>query len=197
MSKSGIRTEIKNLIIKNSPTLANQSREICKKIIESKEFKNAKEIFGYMALPDEVDLTMVIQQALCTGKKVAVPKIMDQGNAQIQFFYLNCSQKIETQTQDGTFGIAEPDSDVLEAAELSDTPTLFLVPGRAFTKNGDRLGRGKGYYDRFLAKEIVGSSPTMTRSSYNITVAGVCFDFQVLPELPTDPNDIAMDIMFY
>ena len=184
MNKSNIRKYIKTLTLNNISTLANQSRMICQMIIESEEYKSASEIYAYMALPDEVDLTDVIKQALLDGKKVALPKIISKNDGIMEFFYLDTLKTLAQQTSNGAYGILEPD-EKLPAIPDSALKTLILVPGRAFTKDGDRLGRGKGYYDRFLAKNRLP----------NITVAGVCFDFQVLPELPTDPNDVKMDII--
>ena len=185
MSKSTIRKEIKELINKNISTLSSSSQIICKKIIESKKYKSASEIYAYMALPDEVDLTDVIKQALLDGKKVALPKIISKNDGIMEFFYLDTLKTLAQQTSNGAYGILEPD-EKLPAIPDSALKTLILVPGRAFTKDGDRLGRGKGYYDRFLEKKRLP----------NITVAGVCFDFQVLPELPTTPTDVKMDLIF-
>ena len=184
MDKKEIRLQIKDLCLKNKTQLAEKSTAICKKIMTSPEFQAADEIFAYMALPDEVDLLEVIKQALQDGKKVALPKIISKTDNIMQFFYLDPQKALAQQTSNGAYGILEPDEN-LPAAPDPTLKTLILVPGRAFTKNGDRLGRGKGYYDRFLAKKRLP----------NITVAGVCFDFQVLPEFPTDPNDVKMDII--
>ena len=196
MDKKEIRLLIKNLISQNQDTLAEKSVSICNKIISSPQFQNSKEIFAYMALPDEVDLSEVIKTALGLNKKVAIPKIMNKESAEIQFFYLKNSQNIDKQIQNGSYDISEPDTFLLESAELSASSILILVPGRAFTKEGDRLGRGKGYYDRFLSEKIVGSSPTMT-SFPNFMIAGVCFDFQIKKSLPVDDRDIRMDFIFY
>ena len=193
MDKKELRTQIKDLFLKNQKLLAEKSTAICKKIISSAQFQNASEIYAYMALPDEVDLTDVIKTALQQGKNVALPKIISKTDGIMKFFYLDSQKALAQQTSNGAYGILEPD-ETLPASPNPDSHTLILVPGRAFTKDGARLGRGKGYYDRFLAKEIVGSSPTMTRLP-NVAIAGVCFDFQVLPELPTDPNDVKMDII--
>ena len=170
--------------MQNAEQLATKSTVICKTIISSTQFQNASEIFAYMALPDEVDLADVIKQAIQDKKKVALPKIISKENGIMQFFYLDSQKALAQQTSSGAYGIPEP-AENLPAAPDPTLKTLILVPGRAFTKDGDRLGRGKGYYDRFLAKKRLP----------NITVAGVCFDFQVLPELPTDPNDVKMDII--
>ena len=185
MNKDTIRKEIKDLINKYKSTFASSSQKICKKIIESEIYKTSTEIYAYMPLPDEVDLTEVIKTALKDKKKVALPKIISKEDGIIKFFYLDPQKTLTQQTAEGTFGILEPD-ETLPATPDSAQKTLILVPGRAFTKEGDRLGRGKGYYDRFLDKKRLP----------NITVAGVCFGFQVLPEIPTDPNDIKMDVLF-
>jgi 5-formyltetrahydrofolate cyclo-ligase len=61
---------------------------------------------------------------------------------------------------------------------------LILVPGLAFTSEGCRLGRGSGYYDRFLSK--------IPGTTFKV---GVCFDFQFLAELPHEPHDVKMDVV--
>ena len=195
MDKQEIRLLIKNLISQNQDTLAEKSVSICNKIISSPQFQNSKEIFAYMALPDEVDLTTVILDALEKGKNVALPKIISQSENIIIFFYLDKSKKLTEQTATGTYNILEPDESLPTTPDPAQK-TLILVPGRAFTKEGDRLGRGKGYYDRFLSEKIVGSSPTMT-SFPNFMLAGVCFDFQIKKSLPVDDRDIKMDMIFY
>ncbi len=195
VDKKEIREKMKVLCLQNKEVLAEKSALICKNILSSKLFVEAAEIYAYMSLPDEVDLTEVIKTALLDGKKVALPKIISKEDGIIKFFYLDSQKPLAQQTAEGTFGILEPD-ETLPATPDAAQKTLILVPGRAFTKEGDRLGRGKGYYDRYLAKEIVGSSPTMTRSSHHITLAGVCFDFQIKKSLPTDDRDIKMDVLF-
>jgi 5-formyltetrahydrofolate cyclo-ligase len=82
----------------------------------------------------------------------------------------------------GHFGIHEPpaDSPVCPPGEID----LFLCPGMAFTRGGIRLGRGKGYYDRALAQ-----------SQAEAIKVGVCFNEQVLSELPVDPHDVPMHFL--
>ena len=64
---------------------------------------------------------------------------------------------------------------------------LVLVPGRAFTKDGKRIGRGKGFYDIYFSQ-----MPQI----FDIRKSGVCFSQQIMPDLPTTPDDIMMDIVF-
>ena len=190
MTKQEIRKEIKALCSQNAGLLAQKSTEICKKILASPQYNSATTIFAYMALPDEVDLTPVILDALQNGKNVAVPKIISQTENIIQFFYLDKTKNLTEQTATGTYNILEPDES-MPATPNPTQNTLILVPGRAFTKEGDRLGRGKGYYDRFLWDGL-------SRCARNdVVLAGVCFDFQIKKSLPISRDDVRMDMIFY
>ncbi|MBR4180500.1 MAG: 5-formyltetrahydrofolate cyclo-ligase [Treponema sp.] len=192
ISKQELRKSIKSLCEQNKDNLAAQSKQICELILASPQYKDAEQIFAYMALADEVDLGEVIRSALRDGKKVALPKIMDFEKGVMQFFYLDTVQTLNSQTQAGTLGISEPDPKLLQAADantLKDSSILILVPGRAFTKEGDRLGRGKGFYDRFLADDLL-------RGARDAVMAGVCFDFQIKKSLPVDDRDIRMNLVF-
>lgn len=79
----------------------------------------------------------------------------------------------------GAYGIAEPTGEVFTDYEAID---LAVVPGMAFDKDGHRLGRGKGYYDRLLPR-----IPAVK--------IGICFPFQLIEEVPTESSDICMNII--
>ena len=194
MDKKEIRKEIKVLCSQNQQLLGQKSCSICNKIINSTEYKTADIVYAYMALPDEVNLAPVILNALQNNKQVAVPKIISQEDSIIKFFYLDKTKNLTEQTAAGTYGISEPDESMPATPDASKN-TLILVPGRAFTKDGDRLGRGKGFYDRFLGDGLFRCAHNDEVS--NITLAGVCFDFQIKKSLPTDDRDIKMNIVFY
>jgi 5-formyltetrahydrofolate cyclo-ligase len=81
----------------------------------------------------------------------------------------------------GKFGIREP-----AAGESPKTLDLIVVPGLAFTSDGHRLGRGTGFYDRFLST-VPG----------NTVKVGVCFAFQLLPEIPHIDHDVKVDALVY
>jgi len=76
-----------------------------------------------------------------------------------------------------SFGILEPEGESF--TELQDID-LIIVPGVAFDKNNNRLGRGKAYYDKLL-------------NYVNCHKYGVCFDFQLVPNVPADQHDVKMD----
>lgn len=78
-------------------------------------------------------------------------------------------------------GILEPDQKTSQAVGVDELVGI-LIPGVAFDEEGHRMGRGRGFYDRFLSK-------------FNGKKIGVCFDIQVFPEVPRDPHDIRMDVI--
>jgi len=184
MTKKEIRKVIKELLHNNSEKLPQESKTICKKILCSSEYEKADVVLAYMALFDEVDLSDVIQDSLKKGKKVFIPKIIPETNL-MDFYQLTQ----ETCAKTGSFGILEPDENwqKLELKKI-DENVLILTPGRAFTKDGKRLGRGKGFYDVFLAK--------LKLCCENLVVAGVCFPCQILQDIETSPHDVQMDFLY-
>lgn len=186
MDKKEIRTDIKKIIKEHKNELKPLSEIICNKIINSDTFNNSQIILGYMALPDEVEINTVIKTALSQNKTVYLPHVFPETN-KMEFYKYD----LNTETTIGEYGISEPIFDphtpVFNHKNLSSIEkVMVLVPGRAFTDNGDRLGRGKGFYDIYFNNI----------TEKNITMAGICFNFQKLPTLPVTKNDRKMDIIF-
>ena len=180
MDKQELRKRINQLIKENSENLGKWSEEICQKIICSELFKNAPVLLAFEPLPDEPDIRPVIQAALNANKKVFLPKIKPD-SCFMDFFPFTENTKIEP----GSFGILEPQENE-NALCLSDLYTsLVLVPGRAFCIDGTRLGRGKGFYDRYFQNKSV-----------KTILAGVCFPCQLVESLPSTETDVPMDIIF-
>ena len=80
------------------------------------------------------------------------------------------------------FGIGEPTADTPEWTDLGAVQ-LIVVPGVAFDRYGNRMGRGRGFYDRLL------------KSTPNAVKVGVAYDFQMLDSIPTEPHDVKMDLV--
>ena len=210
MTKQDLRNQIKDILKQiGNNAIRKESEKICRKILESNFFTSCTTLLAYMPLADEADITPVIQRALSQKKKVFLPRIFPETN-KMEFYRYDTSTEI---TQ-GSFGINEPAAkeelsftqflrkmainEYSPAAHSSnfvditphDNPTehiLILVPGRAFTKDGKRLGRGKGFYDIYLSQ---------LPQIFDIKKSGVCFSQQILPDLPTTPDDIMMDFLF-
>ncbi len=194
MTKQELRKEIASRLTPlSSADLEAQSKLICSKIIESADYLESTVLLAYMPLGDEVDISPVIKNALENNKKVFLPKIK-RGTNQMDFYRYFQS----TATTQGSYGILEPQAD--EAFNLltflknnRTAKILVLVPGRAFTKDGKRLGRGKGFYDIYFSRLTEALAPSSELQNFKIKKSGVCFAQQLVPDLPTTPDDVLMD----
>lgn len=129
--------------------------------------------------PGEVDLTNFISEQI-ELRKVYLPILHQDG----KMTFISIESNWQEASSAGSYGISEPSPD-------TGTPFLpehasaaaMLVPGIAFDKTGNRLGRGKGYYDRFLAN----------KKYRELTKIGVCWEMQIIEEVPSESHDISMD----
>lgn len=164
--------------------LKQQSADILAALEAHPAFRAANTVLLYHSLKDEVDTHEFIRkwsdrkhkwsdqkQKLSDQKRILLPVVV--GN--------ELELRLYTGPQDmaiGAYGIEEPTGEVFtDYAEID----FIAVPGVAFDRNGNRLGRGKGYYDRLLPH---------IPSAYK---AGICFPFQLVEEVPAEPFDIQMD----
>ncbi len=143
--------------------------------VNTPQYQNAKTIYGYLPYNQEVRTVPMLERAIQDGKRVAVPKVYGDD---MKFIYLDDL----TQVSEGYAGIPEPIAD----GPVADDPTaLVLMPGMAFTKNGDRMGYGGGFYDKFLASQP--EHPTVA----------LCYAFQMVESLPTEEYDIPVDCVLW
>jgi len=173
--KHKIRKHIKSIISSYSMLeKAQKSAIIRDRLFNEEEFKRARVVMFYVSLQDEVDTLAMIDEALKAGKRIAVPVILKKENRLIAGEIHNRLEDLESQH----FGIYQPRQDRVKEVPLDDID-LVVVPGVAFDRKNIRLGRGHGYYDRFLS-----GLPKRTKT------IGLAFDFQVLEDLPQDPHDV-------
>ena len=165
-----IRTQKRRL---SAAELAVMSEDICSKVLALASWQEAGTLLLYYPLPDEVDVRLLIKDAFESGKKVLLPVV--KGDELELHLYEG-----EASLKEGAFGIMEP-TGPLFAPEHYGEIELAIIPGMAFDKEGHRLGRGKGYYDRFLR---------LLPKTYKI---GICFSWQLVDNVPTDEHDILMD----
>ena len=176
MDKKALRREIREQ--KRAMTeeeIVLRSEKLGQLFTQSDAYRNAKTIYGYLPYNQEVRTVPMLQQALWDGKQVAVPKIYGDT---MKFLYLDDLSKVEK----NAMGIPEPIADTPVA---EDETALVLMPGLAFTKQGDRMGYGGGFYDRFLAEEP--NHPTLA----------LCYEFQIVDSLPTEEFDIPVDTVLW
>lgn len=184
MTKQEIRKKIKCRVREHECELKELSLSLCRRIEESQYLEWADTVLIYLALEDEVDMTPILDRCISNDKKVFVPKV-DLNTMTMDFYEYKVGG-----TVCGSYGIMEPTAEgaKLDSISAEGKRILVLTPGRAFTKDGSRLGRGKGFYDRYL--ELMEGWPC------DILVAGVCFPFQIVPEIPCDEHDRKMDVLF-
>lgn len=151
-----------------------KSRLVQEKLLRTKVFKKAKAVMFYIGLELEVDTADMIKAARLLGKIVTVPVCM-KDKMMIEPHVLEDGAGLKV----GPYGIREPAK--ASPVDLEDLD-LVIVPGLAFDKRGRRLGRGKGYYDRFLSRLPAGAA-----------TVGLAFDFQILPSIPVVAHDVRVD----
>ena len=126
-------------------------------------------ILCYWPLPDEVDIRPLIADLVSAGHHVVLPRVTGDDTMELRR-YTSADDLCE-----GAFHIQEPTGALFTDYASVD---LALIPGMAFDAAGHRLGRGRGYYDRFLAEHPLRHT------------IGVCFPFQRVPQVPSDAHDI-------
>lgn len=136
-------------------------------------FKSAQTVLLFHSLPDEPCTHQLIRSA-AAEKTVLLPVVVDGETLELREY------RGEHTLAGGAFGILEPGGENFTNFGRID---LAVIPGVAFDAHGNRLGRGKGYYDRLLQR----------LAPYNVPTLGMCFDFQKLPSVPAEPHDIAVD----
>lgn len=156
-----------------------KSKRILEKVILSTWYQNAECLLVYISVRHEVDTAALIFHALAEGKQVAVPKVMGKN---MEFFFIQSMGNLSA----GFFQIPEPDDISHPFLCSSVKRAVMLAPGVAFGKNGERLGYGGGFYDRYLEK---------AEKERIILKVGLCFQEQLLEALPTEAHDKKMDLI--
>jgi 5-formyltetrahydrofolate cyclo-ligase len=145
-------------------------------------FIKAKTVLSYMSFGTEIDTQTVFGEALKQNKVVALPRmIKDQSSPATSRLALHTVNS-ESELASGKWGIREP-RETCPGVAL-DAVDLVLVPGVAFDRRGDRLGYGKGYYDRLLP----------ARRS-NCLLVALAFDCQLVDDVPVSAHDVPIDFL--
>ncbi|HVN85799.1 MAG TPA: 5-formyltetrahydrofolate cyclo-ligase [Candidatus Binatia bacterium] len=157
-----------------------QSAVICERVVSLEAFETATGALLYRPLADEVDVTAVWRAARARGRAVFFPRIDGHGDM-LRFVRVHESDR----WQRSRFGFLQPESeDDLPPADAA--AVIIVVPGLGFTRRGDRIGRGGGFYDRAL------SLPPIACQGQRV---GVAFDEQIVDELPADARDVVMNLV--
>lgn len=171
--KKHLRAEIRaELEAWSAETLAQSDRQIVRHVLALPEFQAAQRVFAYYSVFPEPDTHAVIAAALEQGKTVALP--VTEGKGVMHFALLDAALAA------GRYGIPEPDASALHM--LPQPGDVLLVPALAFDRAGYRLGRGGGYYDRYLAET-------------ECCTVGLARDAFLYETLPRTWNDLPVSIV--
>lgn len=156
-----------------------KSKIIINKLISLEEFKNSKVVFVYMDFKNEVKTGEIINTLFRENKRVVVPWT-DTVNTEIIPTEI---MDLERDLVNSSFGYLEPKREEERQVNIEEID-LIIVPGVAFDKKLNRIGFGKGYYDRILKVK--------RKDAHAIAIA---YEFQVLDEIPQEEHDIKMDLI--
>lgn len=178
LTKQQIRSKILlKLKTQREETRSRKSKIIKEKLFRTKVFKKAKTVMIFISFGGEVETQEMIREIRKSGKIVSVP-VCEKGRIMRPSVLTEKAKLVR-----GLYEIYEPEIKKFVNLENLD---LIIVPGIAFDKKGNRLGRGKGYYDCFLHQV-----PPETVS------IGLAYDFQILPSIPTTNEDKKVDKVIF
>src|SRR5262252_9511607 len=147
MSKNQIRAQMKAFLAGLSPADRHtRSIAACNQLIATREFKSAQMIMIFMSMPTEVETSTLAVKAWQEGKSIAVPRVDWDGKRMEPVEIRSLDVGMRTTGP----GIREPATGTAVPLAMID---MIVIPGMAFDRGGYRVGRGRGFYDRFLAQQ--------------------------------------------
>jgi 5-formyltetrahydrofolate cyclo-ligase len=176
-TKSALRKQVSAVLKQLSPEKRKtDSEKIRSRLKEHASFREAKAVLFFAPLPEEVDLWPLLEETVKSGRVVALPCF----DADKQVYKPRRVKNFHVEILSGQFGVLEPSIVCLEVP--LDDLDLVLVPGVAFDLRGNRLGRGKGFYDRLL-------------ENYRGKKIGIAFHEQIVDAVPSGDLDVRMDVV--
>lgn len=176
MDKKELRKQIKNLKNQYSPEQKiEMSRPLWQELEQNILFRQARTVLLYWSMEDEVFTHDYVNK--WAGEKTILLPCVKGDVLELRVF-----EGMESLQPGEVFGILEPVGEIFTDYDAID---MIVVPGVAFDRQGNRLGRGRGYYDKILKETRVAKK------------VGICFDFQFVEEVPVDELDVRMDVVVH
>lgn len=175
-TKVQLRERIVTLLRKQKEEIRlAKSAVICRKLLARDEFRKSRTVLFYAPFDGEVDTFEIMKMALHNGKHICLPKVIRPQKCFLPIAITDLDNDLER----GSYGILEPRAELKTICPTENIDSV-IVPGVAFDNDNYRLGRGGGYYDRFLS----------ALSDWQWT-AGLAFDFQIVDTIPQkEPHDL-------
>lgn len=171
MDKKSLRAKIKKMRDSfEKEQLLEESLNLCKKILELEEYKKADKILSFMNFGSEVKIEILNEKILEMGKELYLPRVEKDGKLSVVRYGQGFSI--------GSFGIREPVGE-----KYLGRLDLIVTPGLVFDRDGNRIGYGRGYYDRLFLEY-----------PHTFKVAPI-FEFQLLENIPSEKHDIKLDMI--
>lgn len=194
-----IRTRLRTLAADRT-LAAGKSRSAASVFTESSLYRDSDAVLAFLSFGTEIQTHDLVRTMLADGKRVAIPRTFENetssasgicesaGDARMEFYWLSREVPLEDQVEKGDFGILVPHEslEMADPAVLSEN-TLMVLPGVAFSKEGWRLGQGRGFYDRYLERIIAENKKHSRGKPF---LAGYCYSLQIVDEVPHDEWDI-------
>ena len=175
--KAAVRKQLRELLTAMSEEDRHRkSQAACALLTSTPEFQAARVVMIFISMPHEIDTTSLALKCWQAGKTVAAPKVSWDQRRMLPVEIASLHDTALTTT-----GVREPVGGKPVPVDCID---LVIVPGLGFTEAGYRIGRGMGFYDRFLAQsDFIGRS------------CGLAFDEQILPSLPLLDHDVPLSML--
>ena len=180
MEKKEIRKIIREKKAALSPEFITEySALLAEEFVKQPFYQASDVLYVYLAYNEEIRTDELVRRAWADGKRVAVPKVLDQGV--MEFYYIESFDGIS----EGYCGIPEPEGDPALLAE--DKRFLMLMPGMAYGRDHNRIGYGGGFYDRYLERKLAAGA--------EFTTLALAYDFQILDTIPAEAHDLKVDVV--
>ncbi|XP_047115457.1 5-formyltetrahydrofolate cyclo-ligase-like [Schistocerca piceifrons] len=194
-SKNAVRRQMKSVIgALTTEEKLRQSQIVTNMLLQRPEYERSRRVAAYVSKADEVGTEQLIRCIIESGRACFIPRYWER-ESRMEMLRLRSVEELSA-LPSTAWGISQPsgeDADSRENALLTGGLDLIVVPGRAFTADGGRLGRGGGYYDVYLGR----LRPEAGYSRPQPFTVGLAFRQQVLPHLPLDKADVPLQLVLY
>jgi len=176
--KQELRQRLRKVMAGVSPEeLDTRSLRIAHRLFQTPEYVGSEIVMVFLSMETEVDTTPIVLRAWQDAKRVLAPKVSWNQRRMLPLEIRSLTDDVVS----SSMGIREPVSGIPFPVNMID---LVIVPGLGFDEYGNRLGRGRGFYDRFLA-----------HPDFRGVACGVCLESQITPRLPVGPLDRDVDLV--
>ncbi|XP_072807013.1 5-formyltetrahydrofolate cyclo-ligase isoform X1 [Vicugna pacos] len=189
-AKRSLRSELKQrLLTMSAEERLRQSRLVTQKVIAHSQYQKSKRISIFLSMQDEIETEEIIKDIFQQGKTCFIPRYQFQ-SSHMDMVRLASPEEISSLPRT-SWNIPQPGEDeVREEALSTGGLDLIFMPGLGFDNHGNRLGRGKGYYDTYLKRCL----QSQDGKPYTLALA---FREQICPQVPVDENDVKVDEVLY